>query len=156
GLLVILIAGIAVYLAARGSGYSRISRIAVLPFVNEAGDQNLEYLSDGITETLINSLSELPGLDVMSRNSVFHYKGREADAQAAGRELKVGGVLTGRIRQRDVNYTISAELVDVASNRHLWGRIYNLRPSEILTVQDRIAEEISSKLRISPTAGYEK
>jgi serine/threonine-protein kinase len=150
-LLAILAVGIGVYLTAGGGDASRINRIAVLPFVNEAGDQNVEYLSDGITETLINSLSELPELVVVSRNSVFRFKGREADAQAAGRELKVQGVLIGRIRQREGNYAISAELVEVSSNRHLWGQVYNLKPGDILTVQDRIAREISDKLRIKPT-----
>jgi eukaryotic-like serine/threonine-protein kinase len=90
-----------------------IDSIAVLPFVNAGGDPSTEYLSDGITDTLINSLSELPHLKVMSHSSVFRYKPRETDPQGAGRELKVQAVLTGRLLQCGDHLTISVELVDV-------------------------------------------
>src|SRR6185295_14257746 len=87
-----------------------IDSIAVLPFVNASQDPAMEYLGDGIAESLINSLSQLPNLTVMSRNSVFHYKGRETDAQEIGRGLKVRAVLTGRVMQRGDSLSISAEL----------------------------------------------
>ena len=90
-----------------------IDTLAVLPFVNVGGSPDAEYLSDGITESLMDSLSELPNLKVMSHSAVFRYKGKEADARAVGRELGVRAVLTGRITQRGDNLSISAELVDV-------------------------------------------
>jgi len=128
-----------------------IDSIAVLPFVNASQDPGMDYLSDGITESLINSLSQLPHLTVMSRNSVFHFKGRETDAQEAGRDLKVRAVLTGRVMQREDNLSISAELVDVRDNSHLWGGQYNRRSSELLSVQEEIARQISDNLRLKLT-----
>ncbi len=124
-----------------------IDSLAVLPFTNASSDPNTEYLSDGITESLINSLSQLSSLTVMSRNSVFRYKGREIDAQAAGRELKVQAVLIGRVAQRFANVSISAELVDVRNNRQIWGDQFNRKLSDIQAVQEEIAREISGKLR---------
>ncbi len=132
-----------------------IDSIAVLPFVNAGADPDTEYLSDGVTESLINSLSELPHLTVMSRNSVLRYKGRERDAQAAGRELKVQAVLSGRVVQRGDNLSINVELVDVKDNSHLWGEQYNRKLTDLLAVQNQIAEEISDKLRTRLT-GEEK
>ena len=132
-----------------------INSVAVLPFVNASGDPNSEYLSDGITESLINSLSRLPRLMVMSRNSVFRYKGRESDAQAMGRELKVRAVLTGRVTQRGDNLSISAELVDVRNNSHLWGERYNRKLTDIVALQEDLARDISDKLRLR-LSGEEK
>lgn len=94
---------------AGGSGAGAIRSIAVLPFVNASGNPDTEYLSDGITDSLINNLSQLPNLKVMSRNSVFHYKGKETDARAVGRELDVQAVLTGRLVQRGDSLAISLE-----------------------------------------------
>ena len=125
-----------------------IGSIAVLPFVNTSADPNTEYLSDGITDSLINSLSQLPGLRVMSRNSVFRYKGREIDAQAAGRELQVQAVLTGRVVQRGDTLSITAELVDTQDSSHIWGEQYNRKLTDIITVQEDIAREISERLRL--------
>ena len=88
--------------------------MAVMPFVNASNDPNTEYLSDGLTESLINSLSQIPNLTVMSRSSVFHYKGRDVDPQAVAHDLKVQGVITGRIVQRGDQLIISAELIDAA------------------------------------------
>jgi TolB-like protein/Tfp pilus assembly protein PilF len=129
--------------------------VAVLPFVNASADPNTEYLSDGITESLIDSLSQVPNLAVMSRNSVFRYKGRETDAQAAGQALKVQAVLTGTVVQRGDSLSISAELIEVRNNRHLWGEQYNRKLLDILTVQEEISTEISEKLRFELT-GEEK
>ncbi len=128
-----------------------IDSIAVLPFVNASHDPDMEYLSDGIAESLINSLSQLPNLTVMSRNSVFHYKGRDTDAQEVGRVLKVRAVLTGRVMQRGDSLSISAELVGVRDNSHLWGGQYDRRSSEILSVQEEIARQISDNLRLKLT-----
>jgi len=124
-----------------------IDSIAVLPFSNVGADPNTEYLSDGVTESLINSLSELPHLTVMSRNAVLRYKAREIDAQSAGRELKVQAVLTGRVVQRGDNLSLSVELVDVAKNSHLWGEEFNRKLADLLAIQDDITRDVSEKLR---------
>lgn len=129
--------------------------IAVLPFVNGSGNPEMEYLSDGITESLINALARVPNLAVMSRNSVFRYKGRATDAQAAGQKLKVETVLTGTVVQRGDNLSISAELINVRDNRHLWGEQYHRKLPDLLAVQEDISTEISDKLRLRLT-GEEK
>jgi serine/threonine protein kinase len=126
---------------------SQISSIAVLPFVNAGNDPNTEYLSDGITESLINNLSQVQNLAVMSRSSVFHYKGRDADPQAVAKDLKVQAVVTGRIVQRGDQLIISSELIDARTNRSLWGDQYDRRLSDVLAVQQDIAEAIAAKLR---------
>ena len=127
---------------------NRIESLAVLPFVNANADANTEYLSDGITESLINNLSQLPNLKVMSRNSVFRFKGRETDAQAAARELNVRAVLMGRVVQRGDDLLVNVELVDALDNSHLWGSQYNRKLADIFAVQEEIAKEISEKLRL--------
>ena len=128
-----------------------ISSIAVLPFVNVAADPNLEYLSDGITETLINSLSQLTQLKVMSRNSAFRYKGRETDASAIGRDLNVQSVLIGRVAERDDLLSISVELVDARDDSHIWGAQYNRKPADICAIQETIAHKITEQLRLKLT-----
>jgi TolB-like protein len=116
-------------LSVPGSGASpaglREKSIAVLPFENQNRDPDTDYLCDGIPESIINSLSALPKLKVMSRNSVFHYKGKEMDAQTVGRELKVQTLLTGRVRQRGDGLTIGVELINAQDNSQLWGQQYN-------------------------------
>ena len=132
-----------------------IDSIAVLPFTNVNADPNMEYLSDGITESLINSLSQLSKIQVKSRNSVFPYKGRETDAQAVGHELGVQAVLTGRVSQHGDALLIGVELVNVRDNNQIWGEHYNRKLAEIVTVQEEISKEISEKLRLRLT-GEEK
>ncbi len=154
-LAVIMIAAGAIFWYLR-SGSEDINSIAVLPFVNVPADADTEYLSDGVTEGLINSLSELPHLRVMSRNSVFRYKGRETDAQAAGRALNVQAVLTGRVVQRGNDLAVSVELVDVRNNTHLWGDEYDRKLSDLLTVQNDIARDIGDKLRRKLSGESEK
>jgi serine/threonine protein kinase/tetratricopeptide (TPR) repeat protein len=131
--------------------FAATNSIAILPFVNASGNPDMEYLGDGITETLINSLAQAPNLTVMSRNAVFRYKGRDSDAQEAGARLNVEAVLTGRVVQRGDDLSISAELVDVRSNRQLWGEQFNRRAGDILAVQEEISNEISQKLRLRLT-----
>ena len=128
-----------------------IDSIAVLPFVNANTDPNTEYLADGITENIIYRLSQLPELKVMSRNSVFRYKGREQDAREVGRELGVTAVLSGRVAQRGDQLVISTEMVDARDNRLLWGQQYNRKLTDLLTVQEEISREISEKLRLKLT-----
>ena len=129
--------------------------IAVLPFENQNRDPDTDYLCDGIPESIINSLSELPKLKVMSRNSVFHYKGKEPDAQAVGKELKVQTLLTGRVRQRGDSLTIGVELINAQDNSQLWGQQYSRKLADVFAVQEEIAKEVSDKLRLKLT-GTEK
>jgi serine/threonine-protein kinase len=121
--------------------------IAVLPFVNQTGDPETEYISDGLTESIINSLTQLPDLRVIARSSVFRYKGKETDPIAVGNQLGVRAVLTGRILQRGDSLTVSVELVDVSDNKQLWGEKYERKISDLLSVQREIAEDISENLR---------
>lgn len=129
--------------------------IAVLPFENQNRDPDTDYLCDGIPESIINSLSELPKLKVMSRNSVFHYKGKEPDAQTVGKELKVQTLLTGRVRQRGDSLTIGVELINAQDNSQLWGQQYSRKLADVFSVQEEIAKEVSDKLRLKLT-GTEK
>ena len=122
--------------------------VAVLPFENAGGDPNFEYLSDGITESLINSLSQLGRLRVLARSTVFRYKGRKEDPLALGRELNVRAVLTGRVSQRGDTLVIAAELMDVKKGWQLWGERYKRKPDDIFDVQEEIARVIFEKLRV--------
>ena len=129
-----------------GSG-SSIDSLAVLPFTNVTADPNTEYLSDGITESLISSLSQLPNLTVRPRSSVFRYKSKDVDPQKAASELQVAAVVTGRVTQHGDSLLISAELTDTRRNRSLWSEQYDRKLSDALTVQKEIAGEIAAHLR---------
>jgi eukaryotic-like serine/threonine-protein kinase len=152
-LALLIVAGVYFLSTRSGAG---IDSIAVLPFVNVSADPNAEYLSDGVTESLINSLSELPHLTVMSRSSVLRYAGRNIDPQTAGRDLKVQAVLTGRVVQRGDGLSISVELVNVKNNSHIWGEEYSRKLAEILPMQGEITRDISDKLRRKLTGEEEK
>jgi eukaryotic-like serine/threonine-protein kinase len=132
-----------------------IESIAVLPFVNTNADPNIEYLADGIPESIINSLSQMPKLKIMSRTSAFRFKGRETDAQEVGRTMGVQAVLTGHVAQRGEALLISIELVSARDNRQIWGQQYNRKLADVFAVQEEIAKEISEKLRLKLT-GAEK
>jgi TolB-like protein/Flp pilus assembly protein TadD len=151
---VILLIGLGIYLFTPKA--ASIDSIAVLPFENVGADPNTEYLSDGITESLINSLSRLSHLSVMSRSSVFHYKGKDIDPQKVGKELGVKAVLTGRVTQRGDNLQISTELVDVLNNTNIWGDQYNRKLSDILTVQEEISKNIFEQLSVKLVGEDEK
>jgi eukaryotic-like serine/threonine-protein kinase len=133
-----------------------IDSLAVLPFVNSSGDPEREYLSDGITGSLINILATVPKLRVMAQSTVLRYKGREIDPQAIGRELNVRAVLTGRMMQSGGSLRIGTELVDVATGSQLWGAQYDRKPGDIFVVQDEISHEISEKLRLQLTRAEKK
>jgi serine/threonine-protein kinase len=137
-------------------GGETIDSLAVLPFVNASGDPNAEYLSDGITESLINSLSQLPHLKVMSRDSAFMYKGKDMDARTVGQQLGVRAVFKGRVMQRGDNLDISAELVDARDDSHIWGEQYSRKASDIFALQGGIAKEITTALRMRLTGDDEK
>ena len=131
-------------------------RLAVLPFVNGSADPSTEYLSDGIAESLINSLSQLPELKVMSRDSAFRYKGKETNAETVGREIGVRAVLKGRVTQRGDNLAISAELIDATDNSHIWGQQYSRKTADIFALQQKIAKEITKALRLRLTRQEER
>ncbi len=146
GLIVVLLMGVLAFWQFFGD--ERIESLAVLPFVNESTDRGTEYLSDGITEGLINSLSQLSDLAVMSRNSVFRFKGKEADAQAVGRDLGVASVLVGRVKQEGDELVINAELVDARSRRQIWGAQFRHKMSDLMAIQEQIVSSIATRLRV--------
>jgi eukaryotic-like serine/threonine-protein kinase len=139
--------GLRSYFQSRG-GDPAVDSIAVLPFVNQNNDPEMEYQSDGLTESIINSLAQLPNVRVIARSSVFRYKGKEVDPLEAGKKLGVRAVLTGRIMQRGEDLIISTELLDVRDNKQLWGEHYNRKVSDLLSVQRTIAGEITTNLRL--------
>lgn len=141
--------GIGVYFLSESQ--KPIDSVAVLPFTNVGADPNTEYLSDGITESLINSLSQVSTLRVLPRSTVFRYKGREVDPQTVGNDLKVSAVLTGRVLQRGDTLNIQTELIDVEKESQLWGDQYNRKLTDILAVQEEITKEISGKLQLKLT-----
>jgi eukaryotic-like serine/threonine-protein kinase len=138
-----------VFLYRKGRG--PIDSLAVLPFANASADPETEYLSDGITESLINNLSQLTDLRVIARASVFRYKGKDQNPHEIARELGVRAVVTGRVTQRGDMLSIGAELVDTRSNRQLWGERYDRRFADVLTLQEEIAKQISENLRLRLT-----
>lgn len=125
-----------------------IDSIAVLPFVNQNHDPETEYRSDGLTESIINGLAQLPDLRVIARSSVFRYKGKETDPLAAGKELGVRAVLTGRLLQRGDRLHVSVELTDVRENKQLWGEQYEEQVADLLVMQRNLAQAISANLRL--------
>ena len=139
--------GLVLLQRSRNSG-AAIQSIAVLPFENQNQDPETEYLSDGVTESIINSLAQLPNVRVIARSSVFRYKGQKIDPLKAGQELGVQAVLTGRLVQRGDSLTISTELLDVRENKQLWGEQYNEKVADILSMQRAIAGQISNHLRL--------
>ena len=134
----------------------RRNSIAILPFVNTSGAAEMEYLSDGITETIISTLSRIPKLHVMAHSTVFRFKGRLDDPQNIGRQLEVGTVLVGKVLQRAAMLSIAAELVDVSNGRQIWGEQYNRKFGDVFEIQEDIAQEISSKLELKLTAEEKK
>jgi serine/threonine protein kinase/Tfp pilus assembly protein PilF len=133
-----------------------IDSLAILPLANASGDANSDYLSDGMTESIINMLSRLPKLRVMARSTVFRYKGRDVDLQEVGRTLNVRAVLSGRVLQQGRRLVVNTELVDVADGAQLWGEHYDRALSEILAVEEAIAQEITAKLRPRLTGDQKK
>lgn len=125
----------------------RIDSIAVMPFVNESGNAEVEYLSDGLTETLIGSLTRVPDLNVKARSSVFRYKGRGADATTIGRELNVQAVLNGRVSKRGDQLILSLELVDAQTENAIWNQQYTRKEADLVSLQSAIARDVSAKLK---------
>ncbi|MEP6703739.1 MAG: hypothetical protein ABJB34_02930 [Acidobacteriota bacterium] len=144
----LLIAGYFGYRYSRSPAAEQINSIAVLPFQNRSDDADTDYLSDGLAESLIFRLSQLPGLKVSPTNSVIRYKGKDADIPKIAGELGVDAVMTGRLVKRGDNLNITVELVDVRNNKSLWGEQYERKVSDLLVTQREIAAEIVKKLQL--------
>jgi len=147
--------GVGLFLHARNTE-GAIDSIAVLPFQNVSGDPNTEYLSDGISEALINSLTELHQLRVIARTTTFRYKGRNIDPLQVGRDLRVRSVLTGSIRQAGDNLSIQVDLVDARTGAELWGQQYERKASDLLSIKQAIAREVSDTLRLRLSGDEQK
>ena len=135
---------------------SKVDSIAVLPFVNATNDASNEYLSDGLTESLIGTLSQLPHLKVMARSTVFRYKGKEDDPQKIGQALQVNAVLVGRITQHSDELGIQADLVNATDGTEIWGSHYDRKLADIPEVQSEITRDISSRLRAQVTSAEQQ
>jgi serine/threonine protein kinase/tetratricopeptide (TPR) repeat protein len=141
-------AGVGWWLFGRGPNYDSI---AVLPFVNSSGNAELEYLSDGLAESIISGISKLPGVTVVSRGSAFRFKGRDVDLQEVARRLNVQTVLTGSVAERDGVLRVSVELSEPARNRRIWGDQFS-RPAKVVSaVEEEIARQIAENLRSNLT-----
>jgi len=129
----------------------QIESIAVMPFVNESGDANVDYLSDGMTETLIRSLTQIPGLNVKSRSSVFRYKGKEIDARTLGSDLGVQAILNGHVVQRGDRLRLSLELISADNENVIWTDTYDRKAGDLISLQNDIARDVSNNLRLKLT-----
>jgi eukaryotic-like serine/threonine-protein kinase len=150
------VSGWTAYTYYRGGQSRQIESIAVMPFVNAAGNADLEYLSDGITESLINSLSQLPALSVKARSSVFTYKGKDVTPQQVANELSVQAVMNGRVQQRGDQVILNVELVDGATGNQLWGDQYARKLADLIELQSEIARDVSGKLRAKLTGAEQQ
>ena len=163
GRVVIAVAALLIIASAAGAYFyftrarsGAINSIAVLPFTNASGNSELEYLSDGLTESLITSLSQLPKLSVKARSSVFRYKGKDTPPQQVGKELNVQAILNGRVVQRGNDLTLHIELVDVNTETALWSGDYNRSMTNIVSLPGEIARDVSSKLRLKLSGADEQ
>jgi TolB-like protein/DNA-binding winged helix-turn-helix (wHTH) protein len=154
--LIALAAAGVVYFTRFAPGEQSIRSVAVLPFANESGDPELEYLSDGLSESLIDRLSQLPGVKVIARGSSFKYKGQEVDPREVAKALGVEALVTGRVMQRGDDLQVRAELVDTLTGTQVWGERYSRRAADIQAVQEEIARTVSEKLRLRLTGAEEQ
>ena len=154
---VVLAAGLAVaYFKYFRSEAHALTSIAVLPFVNEGSNPEMQYLSDGLSESIINSLSQVPRLKVIARSSSFEYKGKDVSPQTAAKDLNVEAILTGRVLQRGDNLVVSVELMDARDNTQIWGERYDSRAGDLESVQLAIARTVSEKLRMRLSGAQEQ
>lgn len=160
GLLVI--AAIAIYVGYRfigsppGPFSSQIESVAVLPFENGSGDPNLDYLSDGLSESLIDKLSELPQLKVIARSSSFKYRGAGVDLQDVAKKLGVRAIVTGKVARIGDNLNVRVEMVDAAENRQMWSEEYNRKAPDMISIKQEIAQTASNKLRLKLSGSQEQ
>lgn len=155
GIVLVTVLGVGSYIYFGRGSTKQIGSIAVMPFVNEGGNAEIEYLSDGMTETLISSLTQLPDLDVKPRSAVFRYKGKETDAQTVGKELNVQAVLNGRVSQRAQDISLYVELIDAPLNRTIWSQTYTRKQADLVTLQAEIARDVSGKIKNRLTGAEE-
>ena len=149
--------GTAVYFMRRRSDTKKIDSVAVLPFVNATSDPNNEYLSDGLTESLIITLSQLPDLKVMARSSVFRFKVNQEYPQKIGQQLQVAAVLMGRITQHGDEVGVQADLVDTSDGAELWGGSHYVpKAADITQVQSDITRDVSKRLRVQLTGAEQR
>jgi serine/threonine protein kinase/tetratricopeptide (TPR) repeat protein len=157
GVLVLIVAAVlAAHFLPGKSQASRIDSVAVLPFVNATGDPGNEYLSDGLTESLISALSQLPDLKVMARSTVFRFKGKEDDPQKVGQTLQVSALLMGRIAQRGDEVSVQADLVNTSDGSELWGAHYVRKAADITEVQGDITRDVAKRLRLQTNVAEQR
>jgi serine/threonine-protein kinase len=154
-LLVVGLVAAGFYLRGRPAS-AAIKSIAVMPFVNEGGNADLEYLSDGMTDTLISSLSQVPNLNVKARSSVFRYKGKETSPQTIGKDLNVQAILNGRVAERGDQLTLTLELVDTQTENVIWSDQYTRKQGDLVSLQSDIARDVSTKLKTKLTGVEEQ
>ena len=154
--LAVILAAAGVYVTRSKSDNGKISSIAVLPFVNATSDPNNEYLSDGLTESLIGTLSQFPDVKVMARSTVFRFKGKEDDPQKIGQALQVKALLTGRLTQRGDTIAVQADLVNTADGSELWGSRYERKLFELTQVQTDITRDLSNRLQVKLDGGEQQ
>jgi serine/threonine-protein kinase len=154
--ILVIAAAAGVYFLRGRPDAGKVSSIAVLPFVNATADANTEYLSDGLTESLISTLSQLPDLKVMARSTVFKFKGKEDDPQKIGQALQVSALLMGRITQHADNIGVQADLVSAADGSELWGSHYESKLADITQVQGEITRDLSARLKIQVSGSQQQ
>jgi TolB-like protein/tetratricopeptide (TPR) repeat protein len=154
--LAVIIAFVGYRFISDGGPAPQIESIAVLPLINDGGSEDVEYIADGIAESLTSSLSRVPDLSVKARSSVFSYKGKNVDLKTVGRELGVQAILTGRVLQRGEQITLALELVNTQTGNQVWGEQYSRRLAELLTLQSDIARDVSRELRRKLTRAEEQ
>jgi serine/threonine protein kinase/Tfp pilus assembly protein PilF len=156
--LIVLVAtiGVGSWFATKSGGAKQIESIAVMPFVNESGNADVEYLSEGMTDTLIGSLSQLPNLNVKARSLVYRYKNKDIDPRTIGKDLSVQALLNGRVVQRGDDLRLYLELVDAQTGDRIWGDQYNRKQADLVSLQSEIALDVSQKLQSRLSGSDEK
>jgi len=156
GILLAAILGAGFYYWYPAADSNSINSVAVLPFANVGNDPNNEYLSDGLSESLINNLSQLPQLKVIARSSAFQYKGKEIDPQEVAKALGVQVIVTGRVTQRGDNLNISVEMINAADKTQMWGETYNRKAADAQNIQEEIARTVTERLRLKLSGTQEQ
>lgn len=152
-IIALLVGGYYTFFAKRTETFDSV---AVLPFVNASGNQETEFLSEGISETLINNFTRIPSLRVTARSTAFRYKGTEKDPPTIGRELNVGAILTGKVLQRGDSLSVQVDLINAADGTQIWGNQYNGKAAEILDIQQKIARDVSEQLKLKLSGAQEQ
>jgi TolB-like protein len=149
GLAIVVVVSTLGYLNLGRPTTTAITSIAVLPFTNATGDKEIDFLSEGLAETLINNFTRIPDLKVTARSTAFRYRGREGEPKEIGRELGVGTVLTGSVHKQDDTLTVQVDLINASDGSQLWGNRYAGKVAEIVNIQQRIAADVATRLKLS-------